>query len=340
MRLEVEELEQRKNIDRLVRDLNNNDVHVRRRSAEALGKFADAASVKPLIECLSDSDENVHKWAAVALGKLVQPLAEWLSDCEGDVRCFATIAIGMIRVVDVSVKPLIECLSNSDKYVRKWTAFALGGLAMAGVYDAASVKPMVKLLVDHDRGGHWVVVAYRELVYAASVKPLIECLIDSDEDVCKGSVWALGDLADVGIYDSASMKPLIERIADSDGNVRKEDVWAVLKELDDSDDEFASARPLAKLPVCNGVPAITIRDLANAGVYNAAPAELLTKLLTNYNADVRYCAAVALKELADAGVTNIPPDNIISAVINDYHTPPPSYTENFDEASARRLANH
>lgn len=59
MRLEVEELEQRKNIDRLVRDLNNDDVHVRRRSAEALGKFADVASVKPLIECLSDSDKDV-----------------------------------------------------------------------------------------------------------------------------------------------------------------------------------------------------------------------------------------------------------------------------------------
>jgi len=71
-----------------------------------------------------------------------------------------------------------------------------------------------------------------------------------------------------------------------------------------------------------GVPTITISDLADTGVFNAAHVELLTKLLTNYNPDVRYCAAVTLKKLADAGVTNIPPDNIISAAINDYHRSP------------------
>ena len=392
----VEELKRRKNIDGLVRDLKDDDAHVRRRAAEALGKFADAASIKPLIECLSDSDkdvrgwaafslgkladagiydsasvkplieclsdrdEHVHKWAAVALGKLVQPVAEWLSDCEGDVRCFATIAIGVwYGVVDVSVKPLIECLSNSDKYVRKRTGFALGELAMAGVYDAssvkpltnllsdndkdvsngaayalgklantgvydwASVKPMVKLLVDHDRREHWVVVAYRELVYATSVKPLIRCLADGDEDVCKGAAWALGDLADAGIYDSPSVKPLVKRLMDGEGNVRKEEVWAVLKELGKSGDDFASARPRAKPPVRNGVPTITISDLADVGVFNAAHVELLTKLLTNYNLDMRYRAAVTLKKLANAGVTNIPPDHIISAVINAYHKIPP-----------------
>jgi HEAT repeat protein len=95
----------------LIRALEDDNVEVRARAAEALGTLADPRVVEPLIEALAGPSELVRERAAKALGAV------------GDAR---------------AVEPLIKALQDRDRYVKAAAAGALKRLdpsaaARAGV---------------------------------------------------------------------------------------------------------------------------------------------------------------------------------------------------------------
>jgi bilin biosynthesis protein len=53
----------------LIQALGDSDRDVRRAAAEALGKLGDPQAVSPLIQALGDRSENVRRAAAEALGR-------------------------------------------------------------------------------------------------------------------------------------------------------------------------------------------------------------------------------------------------------------------------------
>jgi hypothetical protein len=116
------------------------------KAAQALAAIGEP-SLFPLIAALSDMDENVRHWSAVALGKLTDPraveaLLQALRDENGLVRAVAAEALGRIGE-DRAIDPLMSLLKDEDPYVRLRTCYALGDIGGIAVFD-----PLVSALHD------------------------------------------------------------------------------------------------------------------------------------------------------------------------------------------------
>ncbi|MCD5397553.1 HEAT repeat domain-containing protein, partial [candidate division NPL-UPA2 bacterium] len=59
-------------VEPLIASLRDEDPHVRRSAARALGKIGDPRAVGPLIAALKDEDSNVRKSAAESLKKITE----------------------------------------------------------------------------------------------------------------------------------------------------------------------------------------------------------------------------------------------------------------------------
>ena len=97
-KLNIENLEKKKDVKGLIKDLNSkNDNVIRLDAVKALGSIGDPA-VEPLINLLHDNDGNVRLYGASALGSI------------GDRR---------------AVEPLTNALQYKDELTRKTAAEAL-----------------------------------------------------------------------------------------------------------------------------------------------------------------------------------------------------------------------
>jgi hypothetical protein len=67
----IKKLKEKRNINRLIKTLSDNDIELRRRAASALGEIGSEESVEPLIQLFADSDVKLHKKAVSALGEVV-----------------------------------------------------------------------------------------------------------------------------------------------------------------------------------------------------------------------------------------------------------------------------
>lgn len=67
----IKKLKEKRNINRLIKTLSDNDIKLRRRAASALGEIGGEESVEPLIQLFADSDVELHKKAVSALGEVV-----------------------------------------------------------------------------------------------------------------------------------------------------------------------------------------------------------------------------------------------------------------------------
>ena len=89
-------------VESSIRDLQSDQVEVRRQAAVRLGRLADRAAVNALIAALLDSDVRV--------------------------RCESAKALGFIKSLDV-VGPLVAAMGDEEPNVRFYAAYALGGHA-------------------------------------------------------------------------------------------------------------------------------------------------------------------------------------------------------------------
>ena len=205
-----------KDVDSLIKNLQDNDSSIRQNAADALGKLNDTRAIDPLIQALKDNDFLVRLNAANALGNIgkpaVEPLIRALKDNDFLVRYNAAWALGKINDAR-AVEPLILALKDDNSTVRSNAAFALGNLN-----DTDALNPLIQALDDEDAhvraGAAWSLGNAKD---KRAVDPLIFALKDNSSEVRLRSAEALGKM-----NDKRATNPLICALNDTDHDVRSE----------------------------------------------------------------------------------------------------------------------
>jgi HEAT repeat protein len=201
----IEKLEEKQDIEGLIRALDYEDSRVRERAAGILGNIGDSRAVEPLIKALGDEEYFVRSRAAGALGNIgehraVEPLIKALRDEYLLVRQGAAGALGNMGDSRV-IEPLIKALGDED--VISQAAEALGNIG------EPAVGPLIKALGDEDvRSG---AAEALENMGEPAVEPLIEALGDGDFLVKKYIVVVL-----IKIGDERAIWPLIRVLNEYD----------------------------------------------------------------------------------------------------------------------------
>ena len=151
-----------------------------------------SGALQALIDALKDSDDQVRKQAAWALGmkgghRAVDLLVAALKDGSAEVRAEAAWALGM-QGNDRAVEPLIAALKDSDAHVRSQAAWALG---MRG--DSRAADALIAALEDGNANvraqAAW---ALGMIGSQKAVEPLNAAMKDADPHVRQTAAWALG----------------------------------------------------------------------------------------------------------------------------------------------------
>jgi HEAT repeat protein len=219
----VKKLEQKGDVEGLIKALCHEDKDVRQKAAEALGRMGDVRAVEPLILALKDSESDVAADAAGALGKIgdvraVEPLVLALKDLDNDFRKQVAWALGKIGDAR-AIETLIGALKDSDEYVRREAGEALKGLKPEAISSEAD-KSLLPMLMEELKDWRTQVREASAMLLGKigdvqAVEPLILALKDSDYDVRWDAAEALG-----GIGDARAVDPLIQALKDRSGSVR------------------------------------------------------------------------------------------------------------------------
>lgn len=179
-------------VDKLIKQLKDEDKEVRIWAVIALGEIGDAGATEPLIAALKDKDESVREGAATALGEIGDPRAvDYLSpialkDESWNVQRTAIKALDKIGG-SRAVEPLIAVLKDAaPKHQFRDYRARLAILALGNIGDSRAVDPLVAAM-----RGHWDDVQPQLEARDALVKikdlgatwSLIEALKDDDQYV-------------------------------------------------------------------------------------------------------------------------------------------------------------
>ena len=171
-----------RSVDPIIGALNDEDIEVRLRAAEALGQLKNATAIDPLIEALkNDADCGIREMAAWALGQI------------DDVRSIDPLSYASVK--------------DAEYYVREEAYDALQKNTAGGnKVDARSVDPIIGALKDEDNEVRLrAAEALGQLKNAAAVDSLIEALKnDADCRIREKAAWALGQIDDVRSIDPLS----------------------------------------------------------------------------------------------------------------------------------------
>lgn len=107
--------------ERLMPLLKDPQPDIRRSAALSLGKIADPTAIPPLIDALTDADEEVRKWSAWALGNMGENLSapalvalvQLLADPSENVKQAAALALGHTDVSEEVMGVLAEAFTIS-----------------------------------------------------------------------------------------------------------------------------------------------------------------------------------------------------------------------------------
>ena len=287
-------------IDRLIRDLNSENVSVRRNAASALASIGPSAisAIPALIKCLNDEYRDVRTSTVYALGEIspygvsiISALTECLSDKDISVRLNAVYALG--KIGPAAVPALISCIVNGkDNYVRER---AINELEKIGL---AAVPALINCLHYEDRDVR--LQAIRTLENIAPAAPSVisgfnECLSDKDPYV---RFQALCTLAKIGSAAAPAIPALINCLSDKDINVK---YWAA-KALENIGPAAAPAIPaLAECIRRNPGQGDIINNVVDAlAAIGPAAAPALAHCLSDKDISVRLSAVYALEKLGPA----------------------------------------
>lgn len=197
-------------VEPLLSALRESNADIRKSAAEALGKIGNPRVIEPLIVVLSDLDSSVRYSAALALGKTGDarafgPLITALSDINPLSRTSAAVALGEIGNPR-AVEQLIAALQDKFPSVRMGAAFALGRMD-----DPRAVGALISALQDPIPFVRWSVTSALEQINDPfTVGPLIAALKDPDSKVRRCAALALGKIGD------PQALPELERLARED----------------------------------------------------------------------------------------------------------------------------
>jgi class 3 adenylate cyclase len=98
----IDELIGKKDIEGLIKGLNDDDETIRWAAAKALGEVGDQIAIEPLIGALKDEEEDVRWYAAMSLGKIgdqraINALTQCVEDKSKLVRQFSKNAVNEIK---------------------------------------------------------------------------------------------------------------------------------------------------------------------------------------------------------------------------------------------------
>ncbi len=107
---EVEQLERMRDVNGLIKLLQEGSVYTRREAAKALGEIHATQATEPLIRALKDQDLIVRYWAADGLGKIgderaTEPLIEALEYGNRDLVEAAKLALEEINTKNERLSP-------------------------------------------------------------------------------------------------------------------------------------------------------------------------------------------------------------------------------------------
>jgi HEAT repeat protein len=228
----VKELEQKHDIDGLIKALENKSLEVRYDAVQALGRIGDARAVTPLCAALKDPYIEVRMAAADVLGKMgdaraVEPLVNQLTK-EKFSRASEDAAKALIKIGTPAVSTLITGLGESD-----WNVLSTVICVLGRIKDARAVEPLITMYRNsfNSYRPDYAIMLKGKIHLAllqigtSSVDPMINALKDPNWWVREIAAETLRDL-----YDVRALDPLTAVLNDSDNRVR-EAATAALKEL-------------------------------------------------------------------------------------------------------------
>ncbi|NES19568.1 MAG: hypothetical protein F6K41_11725 [Symploca sp. SIO3E6] len=212
-------------IPELINALEESNYDVHRRAAEALGEIGSYVAVTALINALENSYHWVRRSAAEVLGYIgsdtaVTALINLLEHSKSEVRCGAVDALGKTGS-DAAVPVLINALKYSDYKVCRKAAKALGKIG-----SDAAVPALINALKYSDyKVCRKAAKALGKIGSDAAVPALINALKYSDYDMMRSR--AAESLGKIG--SDTAVPALINALEDSDYYVRGRAVEALEK---------------------------------------------------------------------------------------------------------------
>ena len=173
--------------DQIRFEYENDDI--RASPADSLRQFSLEREVDPLIKSLQDDTPEVRARAAGALGviadeRAVDPLIKSLQDDRPEVRASAAGALGMIGD-ERAVIPLIGALNDDDEYVRLKAASSLRNLDAYPVYPPEPVveeqDPTMKEMIA--RLPYGLIAFKRPLKMKQGVEYVVEVRISGEANI-------------------------------------------------------------------------------------------------------------------------------------------------------------
>ena len=220
---DIMSMEEKRDIQGLIRALKNEDYLVRKDAAIALKKVGDETAVKSLIESM-----KYEKWqddytvliavrenSAEALGiigdkRAIQPLIGTLiEDSDEEVRWKAAAALGKLND-ESAVDALIAALNDKSWAVRRNATIALGDIG-----DEKGYEPLLSSINDKDwHVRKYAAIALGKIGDERAIDPLVKALNDEDSDVRWKSILALGKIG------TPAVKPLLNAFETDEWQVR------------------------------------------------------------------------------------------------------------------------
>jgi len=220
---DIMSMEEKRDIQGLIRALKNEDYLVRKDAAIALKKVGDETAVESLIESM-----KYEKWqddytvliavrenSAEALGiigdkRAIQPLIGTLiEDSDEEVRWKAAAALGKLND-ESAVDALIAALNDKSWAVRRNATIALGDIG-----DEKGYEPLLSSINDKDwHVRKYAAIALGKIGDERAIDPLVKALNDEDSDVRWKSILALGKIG------TPAVKPLLNAFETDEWQVR------------------------------------------------------------------------------------------------------------------------
>ncbi len=255
------------------------------------GTTKSDAAVPALINTLEDSDSNVCRNAAIALGKIgsdaaVPALLEALEHSDSDVCRNAAIALGKIGS-DAAVPALLEALEHSDSNVCCNAAVN----ALGEIGSNTAIYALLKIL-EHPNAFVAAEAAdvLGEIGSDAAISALINALKHSNPFVRSIAADALGEIdSDVAV--PALIETLQDYNSDDNDSISMADLIAKIG-LDAVVSSLIATLEHSDIPISC---IFAIEALGEIGSDAAVPA--LIEALENSNSNVRWQAAEALGEI-------------------------------------------
>ncbi len=325
----VKKMQAQKNVNGLLKTLEDRDAEVREEAARALGELRFPRAVMPLCRTLKDSEWTVRLTAVDALGQFndvrsIEPLVDTLKDEKPAVHQAA--AEVLVKCGDRAVNSLTRALTDQQLSARRTAAWALGQIG-----ERRSVPALIAILDDPEPAvRETAALTLGQLKDKRAIEPLCALLRDSHAHITQAALHALQE---IGLPTNPGFQALYA-VARKDWSsavaLGSDAVDALVDALSDPDDDVRrdAARSLGMIPDSRVVEPL-IRSLQDERWYvreaaawslgrskDPAIVDQLIAALKDHSAGTREAAAKALGDIADPRAV-LPLIQVFST--DDYH---------------------